>query len=58
MFLTYGVLALISVAGYAFRSPIVLVGFIAWGPVLGAAVFLLGLLFWRDYIARRKMHTA
>lgn len=57
MFLAYGVLALTSVAGYAFSSPIVLVGFIAWGPILGVAVFLLGLLFWRDYKVLQQIPT-
>jgi len=48
MFFTYGVLGMISVLGYALNSPIVMVGFLAWGPVLGVATLLLGFLFWRD----------
>jgi len=55
MFLTYGVLGTTSVLGYAFSSPIVMIGFLAWGPVLGAAVVLLGILFWREsHTTRRK----
>jgi hypothetical protein len=48
LFNAYGVLGFISVLGYVSSSPLVMVGFIAWGPVLGLAVILLGFLFWRD----------
>lgn len=54
LFLTYGVLGTISVLGYAFGSPIEMIGFIAWGPVLGVAVVLLSFMFWRDLRKQRK----
>ena len=54
MFIAYGVLGLTSVFGYALGSPIVVVGFLAWGPVLGVEVALLGFLFWRDSHPERK----
>ncbi len=57
MFLTYGILGITSVLGYALDSPIVMVGFIAWGPVLGVAVVLLGILFWRDSRSEQKKRT-
>jgi hypothetical protein len=53
-FTAYGILGITSVLGYAFGSPIVMVGFLAWGPVLGAAVILLGILFWQNYHASPK----
>ena len=46
--LTYGMLGISSVLGYAFGSQIILVGFIAWGPILGVAILLLGVRFWRE----------
>ena len=54
MFITYGVLGMTSVLGYAMGSMIVRVGFLAWGPVLGVEIVLLGLLFWRDFQGERK----
>lgn len=46
-FIAYGVLGTISVIGFAVGSPIVMIGFLAWGPVLGVAVALLALFFRR-----------
>ena len=54
MFITYGVLGMTSVLGYAMGSMIVRVGFLARGPVLGVEIVLLGLLFWRDFQGERK----
>ena len=39
-FTAYGILGITSVLGYVFGNSIVMVGFLAWGPVLGAASFL------------------
>jgi hypothetical protein len=47
LFLVYGVLSLLSVIGYALESPLISVGFIAWGPVLSAITILLAILFSR-----------
>jgi hypothetical protein len=52
MFIAYGILGTISVVGFAVASPIVMIGFLAWGPVLNVAVVLLGLFF------RRRSSTA
>lgn len=49
MFITYGVLGMTSVLGYVLASPIVMVGFLAWGPVLGVGIVLLGFQFWRNF---------
>jgi hypothetical protein len=46
-FLMYGVLGTTAVIGYALNSPLIVLGYIAWGPVLGVAVALLAFLFWR-----------
>ncbi len=54
MLLLYGVLGTTSVLGYGLGSQIVMIGYVAWGPVLGIAVALLGILFWRDYRTLRK----
>jgi hypothetical protein len=48
MFLTYGVLGITSILGYAFGSPIVMLGFVAWGPILGIAILFVGIRFWRE----------
>lgn len=53
VFTLYSVLGVTSVLGYAFGSPVVMVGFIAWGPVLGAAVVLLAIWFWKGRQAGR-----
>ncbi len=53
-FLLYGILGTISVLGYVFNSPVVMIGFIAWGPVLSVAVLLLSIVFWRGSRAERK----
>lgn len=54
MFIAYGVLGMTSLLGYALGSPIVMVGFLAWGPVLGVEIVLLGFVFWRDFHSKRK----
>lgn len=58
MFIAYGVLGTTSVLGYALGNPIVLVGFLAWGPILGVTVVLLGCLFWRDSHVERNRTTS
>lgn len=45
VFVSYGILGLTSAIGYALSSQIVIVGFLAWGPVLGVAVTLLAFHF-------------
>lgn len=45
LFVTYGVLGTTSLLGYVFDNPVVMVGFLAWGPVLGTAVVLLAVWF-------------
>ena len=54
MFIAYGVLGMTSLLGYALGSPIVMVGFLAWGPVLGVDIVLLGFVIWRDFHSKRK----
>jgi hypothetical protein len=48
LFLTFGVLGITSVLGYAFSSPIVMLGFVAWGPVLDIAILLVSIKLWRE----------
>ncbi len=47
LFITYGLLGLTSALGLVFASPIAVVGFVAWGPVLDAITALLAVWFWR-----------
>lgn len=47
LFLAYGVLSLLSVIGYALESPLISLGFVAWGPVLSAITILLAIHFAR-----------
>jgi len=46
LFITFGILSLLSVVGYATESPLISLGFIAWGPVLSAILILLTILFY------------
>lgn len=55
MLLAYSILGTTSVLGYAFNSSIILVGFLAWGPILGVTVLLLGFMFWRDFRTQRRI---
>ena len=47
LFVSYGILGLISALGYLFNSPVSAIGFVAWGFVLYWITGLLALLFKR-----------
>ena len=47
LFLAFGMLSLLSVIGYTLENFMILLGFVAWGPVLTTITILLTILFSR-----------